>query len=113
MRVKLSAKLIALVIFAVLISGISSTTVSYFSVREGFNRLFSDFLSTNMLVVQGKIDQYIDSYKSLAAAQSSRPNVINGIGNMDHELLSHLSKALVKLCAHVSEALQVIRSIVT
>lgn len=96
MRVKLSVKLILLVVFAVMISAISSMTVSYFSVREGFNRLFSEFLSTNMLVVQGKIDQYVDSYKSLAVAQSSRSNVINGIGNLDHELLNHLSKDLVK-----------------
>ena len=50
MRIKLSVKLISLVVLAVLISGIASMTVSYFSVREGFNRLFSDFLSTNMLV---------------------------------------------------------------
>ena len=70
MRVKLSVKLILLVVFAVMISAISSMTVSYFSVREGFNRLFSEFLSTNMLVAQGKIDQYVNSYKSLAVAQS-------------------------------------------
>ena len=46
MRIKLSVKLILLVVLAVLISGVSSMTVSYFSVVDGFNRLFSDFLRT-------------------------------------------------------------------
>lgn len=91
MRVGLSAKLVMLVVSTVLISGASALTVSYFSVGAGFERSFVDFLSTNKLAIQDKIDQYSENYKSLSVAQASRPNVIHGIETKNSGLLGKLS----------------------
>ena len=95
MRVGLSAKLVMLVVSAVFISGASALTVSYFSVGAGFERSFVDFLSTNKLAIQDKIDQYSENYKSLSVAQASRPNVIHGIETKNSGLLGKLSGDLV------------------
>jgi len=95
MRVGLSAKLVMLAVSAVFISGASALTVSYFSVGAGFERSFVDFLSTNKLAIQDKIDQYSENYKSLSVAQASRPNVIHGIETKNSGLLGKLSGDLV------------------